>query len=54
MIITYKSLLDNRVNTFKLSNSQCKDLGYSEGKNVFENSFSLIYKGEIIAITHYI
>lgn len=52
MIITAKIFVDNKITTYKLSRSACIDLGYGQPV-VFRNSFELIYRAEILAITHY-
>ena len=53
MIITAKSFIDNRVSTYRLNRNVCIDLGYGN-PTIFKNSFELVYRAEIIAITHYV
>ena len=59
MIVTIKSLINGKVSTFKLNMMQVKELirdhtGKSGDLKTFTNSVELMFRCEVLSITHYI
>ena len=59
MIVTIKSLINGKVSTFILNVMQVKELikdhtGKSGDLKIFTNSVELMFRCDVLAITHYI
>ena len=55
MIMTIRSLINGKVSTFKLNLERVKELTDKKGDmRVFRNSVELMFRCDVLAITHYI